>query len=555
MQFNKIIFFIFLTSFQLVCSQELYLKIKTKDTSNFKVIQSLKYRHFIKKKDIPKELDSINKQLAFLGYLNHQISTRKKIDSIYLVTYNLKNLLKEIHLKVVISPILKEFLNKNNLEFEKDSLKIPFNSIRSFQQKLVSFYENKGYSFTETQLKNIHFYNDFTKAELTIRQGKYRTIDKYVIKGYKKFPKKYIERVFDNQNNTFNKHTISLLSKKIRTIPFVETIKKPQVLFLKDSTLIYIYLKKKKNNQFDGVLGFASDSKGKIVFNGYLNLALQNIFNGGEQLQLQWKSNEKQNKQIIFAMEIPYVFKSAISPKLQFSIFSQDSTFVNTKFQTAINYQISYSTKMGLVVQTEKSTNLLKETSVGIQDYNSLLYGLNYEYQKPSDDFFYSNRFEIQAMVLIGHQKLQESQNEKTKLQTELNYLWTLTKHHKLFFKNTNAFNFPKKYFLNELEQIGGNRSLRGFNENSIPVSNYSIFTAEYNYLLNNKTAVYTIADYAYLKNDVDNHIFSTLSLGLGYKAKLKSSILNISYAVGKFNQTAFQFKQATFNVSYVNYF
>ncbi len=472
-----------------------------------------------------------------------------------MVTYNLKNILKDIHLRIVISPILKEFLNKNNLKFEKDSLKISFSSIRSFQQKLASFYENKGYSFTEIQLKNIQFFDDFAKAELRIQKGKLRTIDKYVIKGYEKFPEKYLKRVFNNQNKIFNKHKIKVLSKNIKNIPFVETIKKPQVLFLKDSTLIYIYLKKKKNNQFDGILGFASNTKGKFVFSGYLNLALQNIFNGGEQLQLQWKSNEKQNKQITFAMEIPYVFKSAISPKLQFSIFSQDSTFVNTKFQTAINYQINYSTKMGLVVQTEKSTNLLKETNTNIQNYNSLLYGLNYEYQKPSDDFFYNNRLEIQAMVLIGQQKLQESQNKKTKLQTELNYLWTLTKHHKLFFKNTNAFNFSKKYFLNELEQIGGNRSLRGFSENSIPVSNYSIFTTEYNYLLNNKTSVYTITDYAYLKNDIENHIFSTLSLGLGYKTKLKSSVLNISYAVGKFNQTAFQLKQATFNVSYVNYF
>ena len=64
-------------------------------------------------------------------------------------------------------------------------------------------------------------------------------------------------------------------------------IKKPEILFTKDSTIIYLYLKKEKSNSFEGFLGFSTNQQSnKIELNGNIDLKLISNLNSGEELHL-----------------------------------------------------------------------------------------------------------------------------------------------------------------------------------------------------------------------------------------------------------------------------
>ena len=47
---------------------------------------------------------------------------------------------------------------------------------------------------------------------------------------------------------------------------------------------------KEKNNSFDGIVNFATQENGKVLFIGNLDLLINNVFNKGEEFNINWNS-------------------------------------------------------------------------------------------------------------------------------------------------------------------------------------------------------------------------------------------------------------------------
>ena len=116
-----------------------------------------------------------------------------------------------------------------------------------------------------------------------------------MISGYNNFPKghrKNIERLF--KNSTFTPNNLERVRKEFDKLPFVQQSKSPEILFTTDTTKIYVYLEKANSNKFDGIIGFSNDDESsKVVFNGYLDLQLNNALKTGETFELYGKVTAK----------------------------------------------------------------------------------------------------------------------------------------------------------------------------------------------------------------------------------------------------------------------
>jgi hypothetical protein len=81
-------------------------------------------------------------------------------------------------------------------------------------------------------------------------------------------------------------------------------------LFTEDSTKVYVYLEKKKNPiLLTGSLDSVITRNKKIVFNGYLDLTLENSLHVGEQFSLYWKTDGNKQRTFKTALELPYLSK------------------------------------------------------------------------------------------------------------------------------------------------------------------------------------------------------------------------------------------------------
>jgi hemolysin activation/secretion protein len=111
-------------------------------------------------------------------------------------------------------------------------------------------------------------------------------------------------------------------------------------------------------------------------------------------------------------------------------------------------------------------------------------------------------------------------------------------------------------YFRNELFQIGGYKLMRGFDEESQFVSQYGVATVEYRYRIGLNSFFFVFTDGGlgkHILEEKQNH--SYLGTGLGLSLETKAGIINLSGALGKRDDTQFNFREFKIHIGFASYF
>ena len=512
-------------------------------------------------------IDSVDVELAnhidilqLRGYLEVKLDSLIKTDSVCVVYLSPGKRLEFI--KVYYDHISKEILKEKDLKpFVKEItisyFVIPFIEIQDFMNSLITFFENKGDSFVQLSLENINLENQEASARLKLERNFIRRIDKVIVKGYENFPKNYIKHELNLKTGSiFNKEKIDLASRAINNLPFAEERKPPEVLFTNDSTIIYLYLNKKKSNQFDGIIGFASKEESNgIEFNGYLDLAINNIFNSGETIGLYWKNNGENRQRFYLEAEIPYLFNLPLTPRANFELYRQDSTFNNVKAHISLLYNFTGKGQLAAEFSTENSNDLSNGNAFGVASYSNMFYGLSYNFRLLTSDALFPVKFNLGFSALLGSRTEESNSTDQLKVYIDAHYLYSINNKNYVFIRNSSGLLNSDNYFENELFRIGGINNLRGVNEESIFASSYTIFNVEYRFKPNLSSYFYSITDFSYSENKLILEDTNVISLGLGYAFRTKAGILNLSYAIGKFNDSPFTFDNSKVHIKILSNF
>ncbi|MFY9242714.1 MAG: hypothetical protein WAO74_06775 [Polaribacter sp.] len=515
-------------------SQDFTLQLSSKFESEKKVLEKIDY---IKKHadtiSSNLEIKRISEYLKNIGYFTNTIDSVKNIDKVKITFFSLNEKVET----AIIRINNKIKFNLKNFRALNDNFTVDIENLTQLLNQLTNHLDKTGKSFSKVQLKNIKIIKSKLFAEIEITESKKRIINKVFIKGYEEFPKAYMKNYFNIKENTiFNKEKITEISKLAKGLSFINEIKPPEVLFTKDSTFIYLYLNKQQNNSFDGIINFASKENGGILFNGNIDLKLNNILNTGESFELFWNSVGNERQEFRISTEIPYIFNSKLSPEISFSLYKQDSSFVNTKFESKINYNFNPKLKLALTYESESSNTLQESVDNSLASFNTNFLGIQLQYKVRKNDLFYNDKFLAQINPTFGKRSSNNNLSNQFKLKTVLSYIVDFNLRNSLYVKNENGLLNSSTYLTNELYRIGGANSLRGFNEQSIFTSNYSSFNIEYRYLTSKKSYLYTITDIGFIKN-LDSK--STLTgIGLGYFFKTNNSIVNIAIATNNKAET-----------------
>ncbi|UMB61923.1 hypothetical protein MHL31_06945 [Lutibacter sp. A80] len=549
----KLLFFIVFTTIYTVQinAQSFELKIYTKNSTNNYLTDSITYgtKHH-NKTSIYNEIEAVSNLLSVKGYINNSY-TLKENDTIvncYFVLNKRINTLRIYYNTTNIdTKLLKEIAtNYNSLYFETTTA-----TVQNKLNLITTHYEKQGYSFIKASLKNLNLKNNIIEADLDLKTSIKRTINAVIIKGYNNFPKKYLKHYLEIKNNTiFNKNKLQKTEELLNTIPFITQLKKPEVLFTKDSTNLYLYIKKKNTNQFDGIIGFSNSTNNKFTINGYLNLNLTNIFNKGEYININWKNNRDDKTSLFLNLNIPYILRSKFSLDGSFNIYRQDSTYNTTNTKIALAYNLNKDQSLSGIVNFEKS-NVLDATDLnGIEPFDKRLFGLSYIYQPQSN--FLKNNLSIELNYLIGKRNTNSAKSNQSKGLASLSYQWNLNTKNKIFIKNTTELlNTSNNLLENELFQIGGINSIRGFEDQSILTPKYNLTNLEYKLYTNTTNYLYSISDLGFIKNEPDNTTNTLIGVGIGYNFKSKNNIVNLSYVFGKTNNQPFKINNAKIHIKF----
>ncbi len=527
--------------------KEKSLIIKGSDTkSDFIIRQIYSERVNINNTLLSDELSVFRNKLNSLGFLHHTLDTLYQKDNINYAYFSVQDNIEKI---VLFHPEASELSKKFNYkQTDSNQFIVPIHEISYSLDQLINYYQNSGFPFVTIQLNNLTKEATLIYADLIIDKNSVRNINKVVIKGYTDFPKTFIRYKLNlKRGEKFNKNRITQISKNIKTITFASEIKKPELLFTKDSTALYLYLERKKSNYFDGLIGFSnSEDKKGLKLNGYLKLKLQNALNYGESLELNWHSNGNQQQSLNLSLNTPYILATPFTSKYVFNIHKQDTTYLSIKNNFNLNYRLTNNQRIGIILSHSNSNKITPQAESNIIDFTSLFYGISYHYTKPNNDLIFNKKIELISNLSQG----KRNKSKQNKLSNYFSYLFSISENKNIIIKSTSELLLSDEYYENEVFRLGGSTSIRGFDENSIQSKGYSYLNLAYNYSINNSTYISILSDTGVLEEIYNNQLLSTYSFGIGYSAKTALGNLGIQYFIGNTNRNSFSFSNSKLHFS-----
>lgn len=529
-------------------SQENKLVISAIAKDEVNVLNKINYQK--KHKDsasTSKEIKRVANYLKNLGYFTNTIDSISKRDNITITYFSLGKKIESA--KIYAEDSFQIYFEK--YEVKNDTLYIPIKKLQSFLRGISKKLDTEGKSFSKVRLDNIKVDKKIIFADLKIEESNKRIITKVIVKGYKEFPKSFLKNYFGlKKNQLFNQKKITQISSLSKNLNFSTEIKPPEVLFTKDSTLLYLYLKKQQNNSFDGIVNFSSNEDEGLLFNGNINLTLNNILNKGERFSLFWNSIANERQEFKLSTIIPYLFNSKFTPEISFNLYKQDSTFLNTKFGAKIRYNLNPKNLLALTYSSETSTELEEISENKINSFTNYFVGILFRHQKKSQNLLLGDKFAFKINPSFGSRKA-DSKNEQFQVESTLSYLLEINNRNYFSVKNQSGYLKSDKLLINELFRIGGVNSLRGFNEQEFFTDRYNYTNIEYRYKLSNTSLFYTITDIGFL-NTVD---YQLTSFGLGYRFFNEKFLINIGFALGNNNENQFKLNNSKILLNWTSIF
>lgn len=532
--------------------QKLHLKITSDSQSDLKTIDSIGYsKKHSNAKSIVEEANSLSEKLKRFGFLENEIQENKKQDdSTFLFKFRLGQRTRFIHIYLGKDSELRKL---GIVESPGDTLKLPLGETENFLNTTLNSLERKGYSLARLQLINLKKQKNILLADLNFQTEKQRQVNDIVINGYEKFPeghKKEIRRRY--RNKVFNQQNLKNIHEDFNQFQFVTQTKYPEILFMNDTTKVYVYLEKSKPNRFDGFIGFGNDDKGDLKINGYLDLLLVNSLNVGERFNLYWKSDGNDQKTFNANIELPYIFKSPLGIKAQLNIFKQDSTFQNTQTAIDLGYYFNYNTRLYVGYQSTESNDIQNLNSSTLKDFDNAFITSNFEYTRfKNDDFLFPDKTLLNIKAGVGNRNSEASKNSQFFTNVDLRHNLYLNDKNIIALRSQNFLLQSDSYITNELFRFGGINSIRGFNENSLQANLYSSILTEYRYVLAPTIYIHSIIDFGYYQDKTTDNDGNLLGLGFGFGLLTKNGLFNIVYANGSTGNQQIKLSNSIVHISF----
>ena len=430
-----------------------------------------------------------------------------------------------------VNKVLDEYLVKDRT--------IPLNSLNEIIIKLSDFFSGQGFPFVEIKIRYLNIKDVKTIfGNLEIISNESREIDDYIVKGYEKFPKKFVEKFLGIRiGEKIDIKKLKNSSKQINNLQFVRQTREPEILFTKDSTFVYLYYEKLKQNNFDGLLTLSRDeSDSKVNVDGYLKLLLLNSLNYGETIKVDYNSVDEGLTTLKTKLKLPYVFNSNFSIESHLNIIQNDSIFTNSNFLFKAGLdKTKISNYLGCNIEnsTSEFSNNIYKNFKSVQVFYEFNYQIFNSDQNNSDKIF-----SITAKFFLGHKKQLNNRSTKNNFDIDVFKKTKIFERTSLFSKIRFEKLDSRNLVNNELIRFGGAESIRGFIDESITANEYFLFRNDVNFMLNKSFSFVGIMDYAYYVNEIFNSMKNIYSLGFGFTLLNDKNLISLNYASGSdFNQ------------------
>jgi hypothetical protein len=497
------------------------------------------------------QLKAINK-----GFIASQYRVIQKDSANYQIQVQLGDQYRWIQLKA--NPLYRDILFKagyKSIDYANQPIK--FSKLENIFEKALQICDNTGHPFADIRLDSINIDGPKVSGFIRLELNQFIKIDSIIIKGNSRISPYFINNYLGiKAGRAYQESKIVAIESRLKELPYIKSIKPYEFTFTPAASKLVLYLDNKKANQFDGVLGFLPNERnGKIEFTGQAHLKLQNALNRGELIDIDWRRLQLNSRDIKAKVTYPYLINTPLGLDLNFKLFQRDTIFIDVTQHAGLQYLLSGNNFFKFFVNN-RSLSLVSTTGLDMlstlpdyADVKTLTYGLGVKYEQTDYRFNPRKGYRVNANVATGNKKIIKNPKINAALYEDVNLksvLYNGDLQADLFIPvmRQSTINIGLKaagmqteeVFLNEAYRIGGNNSVRGFDEESIYATSYGIANLEYRFLFEQNSFLFLFGNAAWYELDTEKSYLkdTPYGFGAGVSFQTKAGIFSISYALGK---------------------
>jgi outer membrane protein assembly factor BamA len=438
--------------------------------------------------------------------------------------------------------------------------------------------EENGYPFASVRLDSLEVIPKGIRASIVLDKGRLVRIDSIRIHGPEVVAPVFLYNYLGiSPGDLYKESMIRRVDTRLRELPFVTTVRPSGVLFAEEYTRLDLFVDSRKASQFDGVIGLLQGSDdGKARLTGEAHLRLQNSFKRGETLEFDWRQLPPRSQDLKIHVRYPFLLNSPVGLDGSLKLYRRDTLFVDVEKDIGVIVSLKGNNYLKIFLN-DKSSNL--QSTAGLANVTVLPeyadvsvtgYGAGLLLEELDYRLNPRRGYRVEFSGGIGSRDIRKNsginpaayegvQLRSTQYQAYLDYrlFIPLSGRSVAALQSRSAFIAGNSLFGNELFRIGGLRSLRGFDEESIFASAYSIGVAELRYLTDADSYLSAFFNLAAYENKSGNSYRADTpwGFGTGYTFRTRLGILSISYALGRQDGNPLMIRNGKVHFGIVNYF
>ncbi|MEN9523500.1 MAG: hypothetical protein RL065_1877 [Bacteroidota bacterium] len=559
-------------------NQALY-KLKIKGMDSAKVIQQYPFPAYdINEAAFKKQIDNWVLKINSVGYLSANLDSFFRDKSTLVVYVFLGNQYHWLDLKW--NEKEKIWMQQMGVEaYNFKGRNIQLKKWNSIVSQVLTFAENNGYPFAAIRLDSVNINHDSISAVINIQKNLQVVIDSIHCSNKNVVNQKYLYRYLNiKPNMVYDESSIKKINSLLSGLSFLKQSQPYSVTFVGEHATLNLNLLNQKSSRFNFLVGLQPtnnnpsptnpQSSSKFLLSGEGDLHLENIQRTANILDMSFRLYPQQTQNLIVKYNHPFLFGLPIGTDSRFEIYKHDSTYIDVDFSVGAQkilqgknyFKLFYNTHQSTLTQVDTTTIKISRQLPAILDFSAKMVGVELYKEQLNYRFNPSKGYSIKLNVAAGYKQfLPNTQITNLHDAANVNFSFSslydsiknpifhstfevvaakyfhLYKAHVLKFQLTGMGTPDKKIFKNELQRIGGNRILRGFDEQSILTSLYSIASVEYRYLLDKNSYAYFFYDAAYteVKTVFLRQFDKPYGFGAGLAFETKAGIFQLSYALG----------------------
>ena len=488
------------------------------------------------------------------------------VDSINLKNQKLKIYLQTGNL-ISLNSIKVNLPNSLSLKLREDFIsdKTYFNA-NDFSEKIkkwIILMNNNGFPFAEFEFEKSEIINSKINLICNLTSGPLVKIDSIINPEITKKELQLVYKFTDIRNgDLFELNKIYKISENIKNTGFIEEIRPPAYEFIDNKASIYTYFKPQSKNSINGLVGIQPGENETVQFTGNVALNFQNALSYGEVLKFNWRRMFNSSQNLIAELSYPFLFNTNFEVQGGLDMIKKDSSFFNFNSKLIINYKSNSNFSNGFLFTNNNSTNLLED------DYSSTSvnsFGFVTNFKKLDNPFNPRKGFKIKSEIAYGWKETYVIDTVANNILKSPNFNGNLSFSSYLSLLKRTTFKIKLSgstiqnniLYENELTRIGGYKTIRGFDEESIWVSSFVLGNFEFRYLIDEKSNVFLFSDFAWTESKTNNFLMEDYfqSFGFGTNISMPNGLLTLIYGLGRKIDNPFLIRTGKIHLGFTSYF